>query len=59
MINKGMDNDAQMLQGLVDRADARIAQIKSGEKPALAPMQMQNMPQKLWLTWFDQRTHDR
>ena len=37
MINKGMDNDAQMLQGLVDRADARIAQIKSGEKPALAP----------------------
>ena len=37
MINKGMDNDAQMLQGLVDRSDARIAQIKSGEKPALAP----------------------
>lgn len=37
MIEKGMDNDAQMLQGLVDRADARIAQIQSGEKPALAP----------------------
>jgi aconitate hydratase 2/2-methylisocitrate dehydratase len=37
MINKGMDNDAQMLQGLVNRADVRIAQIKSGEKPALAP----------------------
>ncbi|HCD63511.1 MAG TPA: hypothetical protein DEQ51_03170, partial [Alphaproteobacteria bacterium] len=24
-------------QGLIDRANARIAQIKSGEKPALAP----------------------
>ena len=34
----GMDNAAcKSLQGLVDRADARIAQIKSGEKPALAP----------------------
>ncbi len=37
MIDKGMDNDAQMLQGLVDIADARIAQIRSGEKPALKP----------------------
>ncbi|MGR3513054.1 MAG: bifunctional aconitate hydratase 2/2-methylisocitrate dehydratase [Paracoccaceae bacterium] len=37
MIDKGMDNDAQMLQGLIDIAEARIAQIKSGEKPALAP----------------------
>ena len=37
MIDKGMDNDDQMLQGLIDRANARIAQIKSGEKPALAP----------------------
>ena len=47
MINKGMDNDAQMLQGLVDRADARIAQIKSGEKPALALDEDRSMPQKL------------
>ncbi len=37
MIEKGMDNDAQMLQGLIDIADARIAQIRSGEKPALMP----------------------
>ena len=37
MIEKGMDNDNKMLQGLVDIADNRIAQIKSGEKPALKP----------------------
>ncbi|MEM7463468.1 MAG: bifunctional aconitate hydratase 2/2-methylisocitrate dehydratase [Pseudomonadota bacterium] len=37
MIEKGMDNDAKMLQGLIDIADERIAQIRSGEKPALAP----------------------
>ena len=37
MIDKGMDNHIAMLQGLVDIANARIAQIKSGEKPALAP----------------------
>jgi aconitate hydratase 2/2-methylisocitrate dehydratase len=37
MIDKGMDNAAQVLQGLVDRADQRIAEIRSGEKPALAP----------------------
>lgn len=37
MIEKGMDNDVKMLQGLVDLADQRIAQIRSGEKPALKP----------------------
>ncbi len=37
MIDKGMDNEAQMLQGLIDIADKRIAEIRSGEKPALAP----------------------
>ncbi|MEO0990010.1 MAG: aconitase family protein, partial [Pseudomonadota bacterium] len=37
MIDKGMENDAKMLQGLIDIAEARIAQIKSGEKPALKP----------------------
>jgi len=37
MIDKGMDNDAQMLKGLIDIADGRIAQIRSGEKPALTP----------------------
>ncbi|WP_170759059.1 bifunctional aconitate hydratase 2/2-methylisocitrate dehydratase [Ruegeria lacuscaerulensis] len=37
MIDKGMDNDVQMLKGLIDIADNRIAQIRSGEKPALRP----------------------
>ncbi len=37
MINKGMDNKANMLQGLIDLADKRIAEVKSGEAPALAP----------------------
>ena len=37
MIDKGMENQAQTLQGLIDLADARIAEINSGENPALAP----------------------
>ncbi len=37
MIKKGMDNANQVLQGLVDRADKRIAEIRSGDKPALRP----------------------
>ncbi|WEJ63661.1 bifunctional aconitate hydratase 2/2-methylisocitrate dehydratase [Thiomicrorhabdus lithotrophica] len=37
MIDKGMDNDIHMLQGLVDKANKRIADIKSGEQPALRP----------------------
>ncbi|MGO2128833.1 MAG: bifunctional aconitate hydratase 2/2-methylisocitrate dehydratase [Pseudoalteromonas prydzensis] len=37
MINKGMDNEAQTLQGLIDFADKRIAGIQSGEEPALSP----------------------
>ncbi|MDP4693126.1 MAG: aconitase family protein, partial [Opitutales bacterium] len=37
MINKGMDNEGQVLQGLVDIADQRIADIRSGAKPALMP----------------------
>ncbi|MGX9350036.1 bifunctional aconitate hydratase 2/2-methylisocitrate dehydratase [Shimia sp. W99] len=37
MIDKGMDNEAKTLQGLIDKADKRIAEIKSGEKPALTP----------------------
>ena len=37
MIDKGMENDANMLQGLIDLADKRIAEIESGENPALAP----------------------
>ncbi|MDQ1160346.1 aconitate hydratase 2/2-methylisocitrate dehydratase [Chryseobacterium sp. SORGH_AS 447] len=37
MINKGMDNKNQVLQGLIDKADKRIAEIRSGEKPALTP----------------------
>ena len=37
MINKGMDNEKQVLQGLINKADKRIAEIKSAEKPALTP----------------------
>ena len=37
MIEKGMDNENQVLQGLIDRADNRIAEIRSGVKPALSP----------------------
>ena len=37
MINKGMDNQENTLKGLFDIANQRIKQIKSGEKPALAP----------------------
>ncbi|MEM9375842.1 MAG: bifunctional aconitate hydratase 2/2-methylisocitrate dehydratase [Pseudomonadota bacterium] len=37
MIDKGMDNEKRVLQGLIDKADARIAEIRSGEKPALKP----------------------
>ncbi len=37
MIRKGMDNDKKVLQGLVDLANRRISEIRSGEKPALAP----------------------
>ena len=37
MIDKGMDNDAGVLQGLIDSANARIDQIKSGKKPPLRP----------------------
>ena len=37
MIDKGMDNAARMLQGLIDIADRRIGEIKTGTKPALSP----------------------
>ena len=37
MIDKGMDNEGGVLQALVDKADKRIAEVQSGEKPPLAP----------------------
>ncbi len=37
MINKGMDNTKQVLQGLIDKADKRILEIRSGLKPPLSP----------------------
>lgn len=37
MIDKGMDNTNQVLQGLINKANKRIAEIRSGEKPALIP----------------------
>jgi aconitate hydratase 2/2-methylisocitrate dehydratase len=37
MIDKGMENKNKVLQRLIDKANKRIAEIKSGEKPALTP----------------------
>lgn len=37
MIDKGMDNGANTLQGLIDIADKRTAGIRSGASPALLP----------------------
>merc|ERR1712093_629383 len=32
-----MDNEKQLLQGLIDKANGRIAGLQSGEKPPLTP----------------------
>ncbi len=37
MINKGMDNKIEVLQGLINKANKRISEIQTGEKPALTP----------------------
>ena len=37
MIEKGMDNEQQVLQGLIDKANKRIEEIRSGDKPPLTP----------------------
>lgn len=37
MIDKGMDNEKQVLQGLIDKANNRIEEIRTGAKPALTP----------------------
>ena len=37
MVDKGMDNDEKVLQGLIESADRRISEIRFGEKPALMP----------------------
>jgi aconitate hydratase 2/2-methylisocitrate dehydratase len=37
MIDKGMEHENGMLQKLIDIAENRITQIRSGEKPALSP----------------------
>ena len=37
MKDKGMEHESGMLQRLIDKADQRIAEIRSGEKPALVP----------------------
>ena len=37
MIDKGMEISSGMLQGLIDKADKRIGEVKSGEQPALRP----------------------
>lgn len=37
MIEKGMDNEGKVLAGLVEKANTRITEIKTGIKPALRP----------------------
>ncbi len=37
MIDKGMDNEKHVLKGLIDKAERRIAEIKSGTNPTLKP----------------------
>ncbi len=37
MIDKGMDNEKQVLKGLVHKANTRITELKTGIKPALRP----------------------
>ncbi|AMA49604.1 MULTISPECIES: bifunctional aconitate hydratase 2/2-methylisocitrate dehydratase [Flavobacterium] len=37
MIDKGMDNKNKVLQGLIDKANQRISEIRSGKEPALKP----------------------
>ncbi|MEM9407908.1 MAG: bifunctional aconitate hydratase 2/2-methylisocitrate dehydratase, partial [Acidobacteriota bacterium] len=37
MIDRGMDNDRQLLQGLLDKATARIVEMESGANPPLQP----------------------
>ena len=37
MIDRGMDNDKRVLQGLIDMAEERINQIRTGAKPVLKP----------------------
>ncbi len=37
MVNKGMDNENRMLQGLIDISEKRILDIRSGKNPALVP----------------------
>ncbi|CAA0184971.1 bifunctional aconitate hydratase 2/2-methylisocitrate dehydratase [Tenacibaculum maritimum] len=37
MIDKGMDNEKQVLKGLIDKANNRIQEVKTGAKPALRP----------------------
>ncbi|MEJ6776992.1 MAG: bifunctional aconitate hydratase 2/2-methylisocitrate dehydratase [Crocinitomicaceae bacterium] len=37
MIDKGMDNEKQVLQGLINIANRRVSEIKSGEKTGIKP----------------------
>ena len=37
MIDRGMDNGSQVLQGLIDKANQRIDELRTGRRPALLP----------------------
>jgi aconitate hydratase 2/2-methylisocitrate dehydratase len=51
MIDRGMDNEPQVLRGLIDKAEARIAELLSGEKPALAPDANASTPRSSSSIW--------
>ena len=52
MIDRGMDNEKQVLQGLIDKAENRISEIRSGSKPALTPDDNAIMQLNLLLIWI-------
>ena len=51
MIDKGMDNEPQVLQGLIDRANKRIEEIRSGQKPPSCPTTTRSTTRNLRWTW--------
>ena len=50
MINRGMDNSKQVLQGLIDKANERISEIKIGKRRLYNLTLMQNILLNLKLT---------
>ena len=49
MVDKGMDNEPGVLKGLIQKAETRIEEIRTGQKPALKQIRMRNILQRLLL----------